>query len=241
MNVWQAAGAGPRSGFLSAAAGRAAAWLVQPGPQGPTAPVAAFPDRPVVAVVGLARGCGATTVARALAAELAARDPDGAAVIGGPLRTGPPLLALAPARRLSRRLAALGDPSTALGRLSALEADGAVLRHAVRERLSPVVIDVPHGAPPEAAAAMADVVLLVTAPSIEPALSEVVRATLARAGREPIVVLNRCVDVDGASAVFDVALPEARVGARLALAGREPRGALADPVAELAELCAARA
>src|SRR5215210_7703322 len=37
--------------------------------------------RPVVCVLGLARGCGVTVVARALAAELALRDPAGAAVV----------------------------------------------------------------------------------------------------------------------------------------------------------------
>jgi hypothetical protein len=243
MSAWQAA-AGPRSrsGALSAAAARAVAWLVEPGPERPAAPVAAFPDRPVVAVVGLGTGCGTTTVARALAVELAMRDPDGAAVIGGRVRAGPPVLAVASARRLSRALAAHGGETAALGRLSAVDADAPVLRHAVRERLSPVVIDVAHGTPPEAAGALADALVLVTSPDVEPALAEVVRASLARGGRDPLVVLNRWLGADELpEAAFDVVLPEARVGARLALAGREPRGALAEPVAELAELCAARA
>jgi hypothetical protein len=204
--------------------------------------VAALPDRPGVAVVGLGAGCGTTTVARALAVELAMRDPDGAAVVGGRVRTGPPVLAMAPARRLSRALTALGDESAALGRLSVVDAGAPALRHAVRERLSPVVIDVAHGTAPEAAAALADVLVLVTSAAVEPALAEVVRASLARAGREPLVVRNRSMaDEDLPAHPFDVVLPEARVGARLALAGREPRGALAEPIAELAELCATRA
>jgi hypothetical protein len=243
MSAWQAAAqARSRHGMLAAAAARASAWIVEPGRERSSAPVAALPDRPVVAVVGLGRGCGTTTVARALAVELALRDPHGAALVGGRLRAGPPVLAMAAARRLSRALAALGDESVALGRLSIVDSEAQVLRHAVRERLSPVVIDVPHGTPPEAAAALADVLVLVTSGTVEPALAEVVRGSLARAGREPLVVHNRSSGVEDPPAEsFDVVLPEARVGARLALAGREPRGALAEPIAELAELCAASA
>jgi hypothetical protein len=233
--------AGSRAGFVAAAAARAAAWVLEPGPERPAAPARACPQRLVVAVVGLGRGCGATTVARALAAELGARDPDGAAVIGGRVRPGPPVLALAQARRLSRALAAAGDESMAIGRLSAIDADAAGLRHAARERVSPVVIDVPHGTAPESAAALADVVVLVSSATVEPTLAEVVRSSLARAGRDPLVVRNRHAGIGDVPGRWDVVLPEARVGARLALAGREPRGSLADPIAELAELCAARA
>ena len=61
---------------IAAALAAAGAWLLDPAeparPETLTAPAAL---RPVVAVFGLAHGCGTTVVARALAAELARRDP----------------------------------------------------------------------------------------------------------------------------------------------------------------------
>jgi hypothetical protein len=240
VSAWEAAGEPRSRGGVLAAAARAAAWLVEPGPERTAAPVPALPQRPVVAVVGLGRRCGTTTVARALAVAFATRDPAGVAVVGGRVRAGPPLLAVAAARRLSRELAARGDDGVAaVGRLSVVDAGGDVLRHAARERPAPVVIDVPHGTPPESAGALADVLVLVSSGGVEPALSEVARLSLARAGREPLLVLNRPLRGRGElGAAFDVILPGAQLGARLALAGRESRGAFAEPVAELAGLCA---
>jgi hypothetical protein len=52
-------------------------------------------------------------------------------------------------------------------------------------------------------------------------------------GAEPIVVLNRAPH-DQAGAF---ALPNSPMGARLALGGREARGALGRAIAELADLC----
>ncbi|MGI8804878.1 MAG: hypothetical protein ACR2IN_04200, partial [Thermoleophilaceae bacterium] len=60
---------------------RAGAWLVEPFAEAPARP--AISVRPVVAVVGLASRCGTTTVARAVATELAAGDPTGAAAVAG--------------------------------------------------------------------------------------------------------------------------------------------------------------
>src|SRR5690349_1975305 len=73
--------------------------------------------RPVVAVAGLSPRGGTTTVARALAAELALRDPDGAAVVsatgitGGGIPLGTPAagrLGRALARSLPARTRAVG-------------------------------------------------------------------------------------------------------------------------------------
>ena len=61
---------GPLAAMLAAAA----AWLLEPARAGADRAPARPRPRPVVAVFGLARGCGATVVARALAAELARRD-----------------------------------------------------------------------------------------------------------------------------------------------------------------------
>jgi hypothetical protein len=76
------------------------AWLLEPLPERTAAapPV----ERPLVAVVGLAPGCGTTTVARALAARLAARDrvldgttdPDAVTVVVAPPDAEPALAEL---------------------------------------------------------------------------------------------------------------------------------------------------
>jgi hypothetical protein len=100
------------------------------------------------------------------------------------------------------------------------------------------VLDVPHGVAPEPALALADHALLVASPSVEPALAWVAATTLAREGLAPVVVLNRAADAEGWHGRADVELGESRVGARLAVAGREPAGALGAAVGLLADACA---
>ena len=55
------------AGVVGAVLARAEAWLLEPAQPG-LSDAPASPPRPVVAVRGLARGCGASTVARAVAA-----------------------------------------------------------------------------------------------------------------------------------------------------------------------------
>ena len=90
-------------------------------------------------------------------------------------------------------------------------------------------------------ASIADHVLLVAAPGLEPALSQVVAGCLSRVGREPLVVLNRASEQEEErwAARAHLVLPESRMGAQLALAGCEPHGALGLAVAELADRCQA--
>ncbi len=60
--------------------------------------------------------------------------------------------------------------------------------------------------------------------------------SLRRVGPEPITVLNRALGDDGPwTGRAGVELPESRMGAQLALAGREPRGDLGRALAELAD------
>jgi len=72
-------------GLVGGALATAGAWFVEPAEPADLDPEAAVraPPQPrvVVAVFGLAAGCGATVVTRALAAELAARDPSGTAAV----------------------------------------------------------------------------------------------------------------------------------------------------------------
>jgi hypothetical protein len=237
-----------RTGLLAAALARAEAWLLEPPlprAAAPGPPPAA--PRPVVAVRGLARGCGASTVARALAASLARRDPTGAAVvIGGPSGAGP-RLAVPAALGLARTLAAAGcEGPRASGRVC-LVADAQPLEVAVRAADTPIVIDVGHASPPAEGLGHADLVVLVASPRVEEALVVAVETSLAAADHRGQVVLNRVEPEDLAAPGADLptndplVIAESRIAAQLALACREPRGPFATPIAALAERCRAAA
>ena len=232
-------------GLLAAALSRAGAWLLEPAEPRPLheepAPApAAF--RTVVSVFGLARGCGATMVARALGAALGARDGAGAAAIASTGHGGGLPLALPAAARLARTLAELpGARTRAVGRLCLVEgAEELALADSARFH-APLVIDAGSAEVGGVTASIADHVLLVAAPGLEPALAQVVAGCLSRVGREPLVVLNRASEEEEErwAARAHLVLPESRMGAQLALAGREPHGALGLAVAELADRCQA--
>jgi hypothetical protein len=142
-------------------------------------------------------------------------------------------LATAAARRLARRL---GPGARACGRL-AIVCDEPCIRDLAAAREVPLVLDAGHGTPPEVALALADRALLVASPEVEPALAGVASRTLARDGLPPLVVLNRAVEAERWGDVPDISVGESRLGARLALAGRDPLGALGAAVAALADAC----
>jgi hypothetical protein len=209
---------------------RAEAWLFEPAPARAVAVERPVPPAPVVAVIGLARCCGATTLARALGVELARRHHSGVAIVSatalphGSLATGA-------ARRLARRL---GLDAQACGRLALCAGDATCFAHEL-----PLVLDVGHGTPPEAALALADRALLVAAPGVEPALADVAVRSLARDGLPPLVVLNRADEDDSWGHLPDIRVGQTRLGARLAAAGRDPVGALGGAAARLADACEA--
>ncbi|HEY1356905.1 MAG TPA: hypothetical protein VGF21_01240 [Thermoleophilaceae bacterium] len=228
-----------RGGLLATALARVEEFLLEPAE-----PVLDEPsprpglERPVVAVFGLARRCGATTVARGLAAELAARD-GGAAAVSSPVSAAGIPLASPAAARLAKSMADVPHARTrAVGRLCLVDGPSpAELADAARLQ-APLVLDAGSEQVGGAAAAVADHVVLVGTPAVEPALSEVVSASLARVGPVPIVALNRAaVEGDGWAGRAALELPDSRMGAQLALGGREPRGGLGRAVAELADLC----
>jgi hypothetical protein len=97
------------------------------------------------------------------------------------------------------------------------------------------VLDVEHGRPPQGPFALADAAVLVASEAVEPALADVVAASLTRDGVAPPIVLNRAVDPAAWSEREVLIIGEARLGARLALAGRDPTPGLARPIAELAD------
>lgn len=224
-------------GLFAAAAAAAESFLLEPAEPRPLAAAPGPPEqRPVICVFGLAHGCGATVVARALAAELATRDPAGAAAVCCETRPVGIPLATHAATRLARALEDVpGATPRAVGRLCLVSgADPLALSDTARH-FAPLVIDAGSAALGGTPASVADCTVIVSSPALEPALARVGAACIARAGAEPIVVLNRAPH-DQAGAL---ALPNSSLGAQLALGGREPRGDLGRAVAALADLCEA--
>jgi hypothetical protein len=254
-------GANRERGFVAGALTTVGAWFVEPAEPVPEAPVV-VPARPraVVAVFGLAPGCGATVVARALAAELAARDASGTAAVACEARTAGIPLATQAASRLARALEDLpGAATRAVGRLCLIEgADQLTLAESSRQ-VAPLVLDAGSASLGGAPASLADRTVLVASQEVEPALAKVAAECLARVGAESIIVLNRARgedhvarresagDIDGepVPAPCDprsgesefLGLPDSRLGAQLALGGREARGELGHAVATLADRC----
>jgi hypothetical protein len=239
-----------RGGPFATALAVAGSWLLEPAEPGepPRQPVLSAPasSRPVVAVFGLARRCGATVVARALAAELAHRDVHGAAAVHCEARAAGIPLATHAASRLARRLADVpGAEARAIGRLCLVGgAEQAALADTARH-LAPLVLDAGATSLGGVPAAVADEVVLVGGPVTEPALATVAADCLGRVGHEATIVLNRARGAGG-GALGGVAqdpwaacgahvLPDSRMGAQLALGGREPRGSLGTAIAELAD------
>jgi hypothetical protein len=233
----------PRArGPLATALAVAGAWLLEPAEPPREALVsAAAPGRPVIAVFGLANGCGTTTVARALAAELATRDSCAAAAVHCEARAAGIPLATHAAGRLARALADVpGAHTRAVGRLCLVGgADGAALADTARH-FAPLVLDAGSTSLGGVPAAIADLVIVVAAPANTPALAAVAAHCLARVGHEPIVVVNRMPgDPSDWAGLAAEALPESRMGAQLALGGREARGELGRAIGRLADRCEA--
>jgi hypothetical protein len=215
-----------RRSLLSSALACAEAFLFAPAEAPPTPPPPRV--RPVVAVMGLARGCGVTTLSRAIAAELAARDETGAAAVTAPPSRRSRPLATGAAARLARELSP--DAPRAVGRLCLLDPLELVTASAALRERAPLVLDIPHG---EAPAAVVDHVVLVAAPATEPALVHAVWASLTRAGPEPILVVNR----GGESRLAAPLIPDSGIAARFALAGRIAPGPFGEAIAALADRC----
>jgi hypothetical protein len=236
-----------RRGLVASALATAGAWLVEPaGPAPESSPRAPALPRAVVAVFGLAPGCGATVVARALAAELATRDASGTAAVACETRTSAIPLATQAASRLARALEDLpGATTRAVGRVCLIEgADQLTLAESSRQ-VAPLVLDGGSAALGGAPASLADRSVLVATEAVEPALARAASECLARVGAESIVVLNRARTDGHAESGDDItppasaflALPHSRLGAQLALGGREARGELGRAIGRLADRC----
>jgi len=229
----EAAALAASRGFLATAAAAVESFFLDAAAPEPAAEGAGpIETRPVVSVFGLTRGCGVTVVARALAAELAVRVPDGTAVVCSDSRPAGLPLATHAASRLARTLEDVpGSHPRALGGLCLAGGDPRRLVQTARYH-APVVIDAGSELLGGAPAALADRAVIVTSRDVEPALARVASQCIARVSPAPIVVLNRAPhDQPG---LF--ALPNSALGARLALGGREPRGELGRAIAQLVDL-----
>jgi hypothetical protein len=242
-----------RGGVLASAVSAAGSWLLEPADPAfeELTPGLATP-RPVVAVFGLGRGCGATVVARALAAELATRDPAGTAAVACEARAAGVPLATRAASRLARALgAAPGVATRAVGRLCLVESPDQLALADTSRLLAPLVLDAGSTSLGGAPASLADRTVLVATSAVEPALTQVAAECLLRMGVEPLVTVNRVRGTEAPEGPEPSAeprhppgcpgaplhLPEARLGAQLALGGREARGELGRAIAELADRC----
>jgi hypothetical protein len=213
---------------LAGALAQLESWLLEPLPdQAVSATPVELPPQPVIAVVGLTPGCGTTTVARALAARLATRAPERAAIVAGAPRSS----ALAPATPAAARLRSrLGRGARAVGRLCLCEPPDA----AELVGLVPVVLD--GGA---ATAHVADAAIVVAPTDAEPALVELFARKLPTRGHEPLIAVNRAHERERWAGRASLLLPESQMGARLAAAGWEPRGAFGRAVSDLGAACEA--
>jgi hypothetical protein len=192
------------------------------------------PLAPMVAVLALAPRAGASTIARALAGYLARVDGNGAAVLStaDPPRAG---IAGRAAARLARDFADTGfEGFRAVGRACIAPA-AEPLAELAAHRQEPLIADLGHSAPTEAAVALADHVVLVVPPDIEPALATTVEASLRADERSLSLVVNRALGDPPPELGHALVVPEARLPAQLASACRDPRGPLREVATELAE------
>ena len=136
-------GFGPRrGGVLARAVSAAGSWLLEPEYPEPEELAPVLAERPVVAVFGLGKGCGATVVARALAAELATRDPAGTAAVACEAKAAGIPLATRAASQLARALAAApGVATRAVGRLCLAESPDQLALADASRLLAPLVLD----------------------------------------------------------------------------------------------------
>ena len=219
---------GPMSGLTS--------WLLEPAAPDAPSPVGILAQRPVIAVFGLSRGCGATVVARALAAELAARDSAGAAAVSCEARGSAVSLATPAATRLARSLADVpGAATRAVGRLPrrrGRRAGAGGLRPALRAAGARRGLGALGGRP----AALADRCCSWLRRRRSRRSPPSRRRVCARVGPEPFVVVNGGGGHGAWRERAVVTLPRSRMGAQLALGGREPRGELGRAVERLADL-----
>lgn len=198
---------------------------------------------PVIAVAGLRRGAGVTTIARALAVELALRDAGRAALVTSAASSGRAIpLGTPAAGRLARAASRSGaDLVRAAGRLAVVEAQDPPAAARALVGLAPLVVDLAADGGETCAEIAPDAAVLVASPDCQPALASLVAESLW--GDAPCVtVLNRALDGEARwDGRCDARVPESRLAAQFAVAGREAPSAFGRAIADLADRVARQA
>jgi hypothetical protein len=220
--------------LIAAVLARAQGFLLEPPPT-VEAPAAAVPvlvpavarNAVQVAVTGLSRGSGATTVAAGLAHALVVPGERSGHLVSlrpGATRRGPPgvvVWELPPALRNSAEIA---DYGSTLARLAAGSDAAAVVWDVGADDMA-LATHLLEGC---------DALVCVTDGSAEPALCTLVCDMLAERYGRVLLVPNRVRDEEAWSGRCAVAVPESRLAAALIVRGRAPGGALAAALARLA-------
>jgi hypothetical protein len=227
--------------LLAAALARAQDYLLEPAPRAGPPPSSAVEGPPAppavqVAVTGLSRGAGASTLAAGLALALLVPGARPAHLVSigatgerGRARLGPLVRwELPPALRGAGELAGYG---ATLARLAGAH-DGAA-----------IVWDVPCDEMPRAAGLVdaCDALVCVAHGSAEPVLSSVVRDMLGERHGRVVLAANRVRDPDAWSGRCAAAVPESRLAAALLARGRAPGGGVGEALARLAAAAEGRA
>jgi hypothetical protein len=224
----------PRRGFVAALVAQVSSFLLEPPDETVERAPAQLRPHPVIGLAPAAARAGTTTVARMLAAELAARAAGAAIVWSG----APPRRRNAPPHRAAARLAtalrasASGVPAQACGRICIVSGADQARTVDVARYLAPVVLDLPADGTAAAAARAADRVAIVASATHEPALADAVAFVI---GGAPVKVVTRAVDAGRWSGRADIFIPDARMAARAALLGTRPLGALGRAIGALAD------
>lgn len=248
-----------RRGWLSAVAARVATYVFEEVDEPAVPEPIPLVPKPVVAVVSAAPRSGASTVARLLAAELAARADGAACVIAPGIQRRP----APPSRAAIRLTTALAGAVVAqpCGRLClipsrALDPPGGEPRggdppggadpalpdpqagsrpHPPVEAaryLAPVVLDLPPDGSAAGVAGTAEHVIVVGSGDSEPALIDAVAHIV---GGDPIKLANRVADPEPWAQRIDHTLPDSRVAVQAAAIGTRALGELGARIAAVAD------
>lgn len=225
--------ASPRRGLLASVAAQLSAYVLEPvEPTVHAEPIELEPF-PVVAVVSAARKSGASTIARLVAAELAARHDDAAVVWSAEPAGRRAALPSRAAARLATALRPGAGPMSAVGRLCLASGDAPARMVASGRYLAPVVLDLAPDGSAAASAEAADVAVVVTAAADQPALARAVALSLGN--RTVMVVANRASAEGDWAETADTVAPESRIAARAAALGARAVGPLGAAIGELAD------
>lgn len=115
---------------------------------------------------------------------------------------------------------------SASARAIVVRSEGCELERRLGALEGPAVIEVPHGASAAVAASLAEVVVLVAGPAVEPALAAAAARSLAAVSRRSPLVAMWGTDPDRWAGIAEIVLPTAPLAARAARRGLPAPGPL---------------